>query len=120
MGRYVSAGILRGRVPVRALKFPECNLTFNVPAANVFRLPGECIKCSSCELLRVLHKHFRGVIDAHPVLVHDVLDAWAYFSFVDSLYGPNYSGVYFTGWCGRYNVYVADVLFERPSFVPTF
>lgn len=114
MGRYVSDGILSGRVPVIQLELPRWVLRFIVLSRDVLRLPVESLQRARCELLRVLHKRLRRVRHRHAATEHGGLYVWEYRYFGESLYGPNIVKVDVATWHGRANVDVVALLFERP------
>lgn len=80
VGRYVSTGMHPGRVPVRALYFPECYLRFIIPANDLLRLPGDSLQHAQCQLLPVLYKRLRHFRYGHPVSMDGRLDFLAYLS----------------------------------------
>lgn len=69
MSQYVCAGMLPGRVPVRALELPEWDLHFVITSGELLRRPGEFQQRARTELLRILHKRLRRVRPAYHVLL---------------------------------------------------
>lgn len=117
VGRFVSAGVLPGRVAVRALGLPEFYLRFIIPARDLLRLTGESLQLSSCELILVLNKLLRRVHDGHLVPTDSGLDVWAYRSYGESLFGPSISNLDVPTWRDLVKADVVVILFVSKLFI---
>lgn len=70
------------------------------------------------DLVRFLYKSLLRITDEFPAPLDLVLDAWAFLSRTEALYGPVLADVIFYGWKGPRLVRDENFLFESP-LLPT-
>ena len=114
INEYVTARDLPGRLPVRALSFPEWDLRFVVPDHAVLRQKDETHERARIELTRLLYKRLRRIHEGYPVGRDMAFDTWNFRSGGESRYGVYLSRLNASNWKGPVRATERALCFARP------